>query len=114
MWLCFNDGFLSVVADKHDPSRLLVRARRRQDLLNAVGKETEIVETPDRDYRWRTFIGREDFTAIVGGRIDKIDYTNFKNSVKDHDLHDMYLDFWARHLRYQDQGRPVRRFDCSS
>lgn len=102
MWICFNDGFLSVVADKHDSTRLMVRARRKQDLLNAVGKEAEIVETPDRDYGWRTFIARKDFKAIVGGRIDKIDYTNFKNSVENYDLHEMHLDFWARHRRYQD------------
>jgi len=111
MWLCFNDGFLSVVADKDNPTRLLVRARRKQDLLNAVGKETEILETPDGDYRWRTFIGRADFKAIVGRRIDKIDYTNFKNSVKGHDLHELYLDFWTRHRRYQGQDRPEHRRD---
>ncbi len=108
MWLCFNDGFLSVVADKSDPTRLLVRARRKQDLVNVVGRDVQIVETPDRDYRWRTFIGLEQFKAVVGGRIEQVDYTNFKDSVKGHDLHKMYLDFWSTHRRYQDQDRSER------
>src|ERR1039457_5060556 len=29
MWICFNDGFVSVVSDKNNPDRLLVRARRK-------------------------------------------------------------------------------------
>lgn len=51
MWLCFNDGFLSVVADKANPARLMVRARRKVDLVNIFGHDVEIVETPDADYR---------------------------------------------------------------
>jgi hypothetical protein len=30
-----------------------------------------------------------------------IDYTNFKNSVQDDQLHDLYSDFWTLHYRYQ-------------
>jgi hypothetical protein len=31
--------------------------------------------------------------------------------VKDHDLHEMCLDFWTRHRCYQDQERPERHRD---
>jgi len=102
MWLCFNDGFVSVVADKNSPDRLLVRARRKQDLLNVVGTDAEIVETPHRDYRWRAFVGRDSFKVLLAARLDAIQYTNFKNSVKDDDLHEMYFDFWDLHHRYQE------------
>jgi hypothetical protein len=34
-------------------------------------------------------------------RIDGINYPNFKNSVKDDDLHNLYLAFWGDHHRYQ-------------
>jgi hypothetical protein len=105
MWLCFNDGFLSVVADKNNPASLLVRARRKQDLLNVCGKDVEVLKDAGTDYRWRTFVDRKAFSALVAARIDKIDYTNFKNSVKDHDLHGMYMDFWSRHYRYQEQEK---------
>jgi hypothetical protein len=63
------------------------------------------LRTPDADYRWRTFIGREQFKAVLSNRIDQIDYLNFKDSVKDGDLHDMYLDFWRRHKKYQSRDR---------
>jgi hypothetical protein len=105
MWICFNDGFLSVVADKNNPARLMVRARRKQDLLNACRNDVEVLKDAGTDYRWRAFVERKAFSALVTARIDKIDYTNFKNSVKDHDLHDMYMDFWSRHHRYQEKDK---------
>jgi hypothetical protein len=105
MWLCLNDGFLSVVAGKNDPARLLVRARRKQDLFSVCGNDVEVLKDVGTDYRWRTFVDGKAFSALVAGRVEKIDYTNFKNSVEDHDLHDMYMDFWSRHYRYQETDR---------
>ena len=87
------------------PARLLVRARRKQDLLSVCGKDVEVLKDAGTDYRWRTFVDRKAFSALVAARIDKIDYTNFKNSVKDHDLHVMYMDFWSRHYRYQETDK---------
>ena len=101
MWFCFTDGFLSVVADRNNEDRLMARARRRQDLLNVLGDTLEITETPKADYRWRAFVSRDHFKLIVSARIDDIDYTNFKNSVNDTDLHGMYSDVWSIHRCYQ-------------
>jgi hypothetical protein len=78
MWLCLNDSFLSVVTDKTDSSRLLVRARRQKDLVNAVGPDAKIENTLDHDYHWRTYISREDFKLLMMDRIDGIDYPNFQ------------------------------------
>ena len=102
MWICLNDGFLSVVADK-DSNDLLVRARRKVDLAN-VCSETEIQFTPNRDYAWRTYVNREAFKRIMMDRIDKINYPNFKDSISpaSNDLHDLYLNFWSEHAEYQD------------
>ena len=47
MWLCFNDAFLSAVTDKNDPARLMVRGRRKKDLINVFGDQAEIVENAD-------------------------------------------------------------------
>ena len=105
MWLCCNDGFLSVVADKNDPTRLLVRARRKQDLLNVCGKDVEVLEGAGSDYRWRRFVDRKTFAQLVAARVEKIDYTNFKDSVKLDDLHDLYMRFWNLHHGYQEQDR---------
>jgi hypothetical protein len=110
MWICTNTGFLSVVVDETDTTRLLVRARRKIDLQNVVG-DVNILETPERDYRWRTFIDREKFKEIVAARIDAISYTNFKDSVPGEyrQLHDMYTDFWMTHRSYQDKDPATRK-----
>jgi hypothetical protein len=73
MWLCLNSGFLSVVADKDDASRLMVRARRKTDLSNIFGANVEIIETPEADYWWRLFIDRDRFKALISTLIDGID-----------------------------------------
>ena len=104
MWICLNTGFLSVIADK-DPAKLIVLARRKRDLLNTFGPDANIVETMDRHYRWRVFIERESFKAVVAAQIDAIDYTNFKRSVKDKELHEMYTEFSQIHLQYQEKDR---------
>ena len=108
MWLCFNDGFLSVVSDKHDPARLMVRARRKQALLNVCGNDVEVIENAGTDYRWRTFIDRKTFSALVAARIDKIGYSNFKNSVADRDLHQLYMEFWELHRHYQEKDNSAQ------
>jgi hypothetical protein len=102
MWISLSDGFLSVVADENDPARLLIRARRQKDLEAFVGMNVQLDHTPNADYGWRTFISREVFKRLMVDRIDGINYTNFKNSVKDEDLHDLYLGFWQDHRRYQE------------
>jgi len=104
MWICLNTGFLSVIADK-DPRKLIVLARRRRDLLNTFGQDANVVETIDRHYRWRVFVDRESFKAVVAGQIDAISYANFKRSVKDKDLHEMYTEFSQIHLQYQEKDK---------
>jgi hypothetical protein len=94
VWICFSDAFLRLVADKHNPDKLMVSAHRKDDLLNVVGQDAEIVKTPDGDYCWRAFLSREDFKAPVGRRIDKIEYTNFEESVEDTSLRELYVRFW--------------------
>ena len=105
MWICLNDAFLSVVADKDNPERLLVRARRKSDLTSALGEDVEVIENAASDYRWRTFVDRSAVKELLERRIDTLSYTNFKNSVKSHDLHDTYMEFWHTHRRYQESDR---------
>jgi len=69
--------------------------------VNIFRQDTEVVETPDADYRWRVFHSRAEFKTLIDARVDGIEYTNFKNTVKDHDLHELYSDFWQAHRGYQ-------------
>jgi hypothetical protein len=112
MWFCFNDGFISVVADRDEESKLLVRARREQDIRNALSgypEKVEIFTDAGADYRWRAFVDRDTFAKLVEKKIiSTITYDNFKNSVKDRELHDLYSDFWNLHWAYQACDRAVK------
>jgi hypothetical protein len=113
-WICLNDAFVSVVKDRTDPKgqTLLVRARRREHLrafLGRHGKGVTILETEAADYRFRAKLPRAKLQAIMASRIDALDYDNFKNSVKDRELHDMYLTWWSDHLKMQEKAHPPQR-----
>lgn len=100
MWICLNNGFVSAVEKWGDPDRLIVRARRREHLADNFANWN--IEThDDRDYRYRIDISKEDFANIVKSRIMNIDYGNFKDSVRDDQLHNLYANFWTLHWRYQ-------------
>lgn len=107
MWICFNNAFVSVVSHP-DPScsdQLMVRARRRNHLTRLFGKRARVYESPERDYRFRTFVKRDEFARMVADKIEHIDYTNFKDSTMkvDPELEQLYLKFWLEHLNYQEK-----------
>lgn len=104
MWICHNEGFVSIVADRSNKDRLLVRARREEDLRAVLGdtaKKVEIFSDRGADYKWRAFVDRKVMSAIIANHILDIDYDNFKNSVKNDELHDLYAGFWQDHWNYQ-------------
>ena len=83
MWLFTTSGFLSVVAHHDRPGVLLVRARAREDIASfcdATGAPAP-VETPERDYRWRTTLPAAEVGAWLAGQAEAIDYGNFKDAV---------------------------------
>lgn len=100
MWLCFNDGFVSAVEDRYDPDGLIIRARRKAH-LEALFPDEFIHVTPKADYRYRVFISKRRFAEIVAEKIRSIDYYNFKNSVVEDELHDLYETWWFDHFQYQ-------------
>lgn len=94
MWVCFNNAFVSAVQDRDNPDGLVVRARRKKH-LEVIFPDREIIGMTGSDYKWRICVKKEEFAEIVRKSIMGIDYDNFKNSVKDKALHDMYLDVWS-------------------
>jgi hypothetical protein len=109
MWIAFNNAFVSVVQDKEDTSgkSLLVRARKRKHLQRALGEAHKIVETPKADYRWRARVSRDELSSILARHCQSLSYTNFKDSVREHDLHNMYTKWWLDH--YDMQQRHLER-----
>jgi hypothetical protein len=103
MWVCFNNAFVSAVQDRHNPDRLCVRARKREH-LERLFPNAEIITIPSRDYACRVFVTKPQFAELLARRVGEIDYPNFKNSVCEDGLHDLYADFWDLHWSYQESG----------
>ena len=80
MWIFTNKGFLSIVEDRDDPERLLVRARYEGDIERHFGGEVEVLELEGADYRFRAFLPREEVRTVIDRELSSLDYGNFKNS----------------------------------
>jgi hypothetical protein len=100
MWLCFNDGFISVVEYRHNREKLLIRSRHA-DILRSLFPTKRIIRNDARDYRYRVEATRAEFFPLIAERIMNIDYFNFKESVQDHELHRLYDDFSTLQQGYQ-------------
>ena len=88
-----NNAFLSIVADRNNPDRLLVRSRFRDD-INAIFPGAAVMETPDADYRFRAFLPRSLVSSRLLDVVGNIDYPNFKDSVFEDWRHDLYFKIW--------------------
>ncbi len=109
-----NDGFLSCVQDKDNPDMVFVRARVKDHLEQFVSSgspdwQNAIKSTPKNDYQWRIHMQKKDLAVFVAHRIMNINYGNFKNSVIDSDLHNMYDETWRSGVRYLD-SRSQKQF----
>lgn len=112
MWIALNNAFLSVVAPKArdipraetsivDP--LMVRARKAGHLRIAFPGR-RVYEWKGRDYPCRVFVPRAELMGIISAALWELDYDNFKNSVRDDELHDAYSAIWGVMHRYQHGG----------
>jgi len=93
MWICLNNAYFSIVADRNDSKKLLVRARRSGD-IEKVFNVQETVD-PRADYRFRAHIDRPLVNQVMIKQVDLINYDNFKNSVENQELHDAYMRIWS-------------------
>lgn len=125
MWVFTNKAFFSIVAPKlNDPAItsifngmthgdvakqfLLVRARRAGQ-IEAVFPAVEVIRVDHRDYRYRALVERHIVAEQFGKQAGAITYTNFKDSIRDRELHDMAADVWSVHHRYQMREREAPR-----
>lgn len=83
MWLITTRGFYSVVEHRSDPERLIVRARRREDMeaLAELIPDLEIFSDRRADYRWRAVVARSEWVVALAQLAAEIDYPNFKSAV---------------------------------
>jgi hypothetical protein len=85
MWIFTKFGFLSVVEDRDQADRLVIRARFQEDvealcrrIAGATGQDKVVwQQTGDADYPYGVTCGRETMAAIVEQLVREIDYTQF-------------------------------------
>ena len=104
MWIAMNDSFVSVVKDRTDADRVVVRARVKEDLVALFpDHQKDIVETEDSDYRFRLFLDQQYVAMTIEERVMGINYDNFKDSVKQPWRKAAYVQIWS--VMYQVQNK---------
>jgi hypothetical protein len=94
MWICLNDAFFSIVESEQDAAILKVRARRAGD-IERYFPSYPVVQIPRSDYAFRAFVPRREAAQVIAEALETLDYGNFKDSVRDPDLHEAYADVWS-------------------
>jgi len=100
MWLFTRYGFFSAVSARQgdgshgqpvDLTRMMVRARRREHLesllhhfANALTVRPDIHETESKDYRYRIFMPKAQWAAVLTAIGNDVDYDNFKDAAHEH------------------------------
>jgi hypothetical protein len=87
MWVFTTDGFVSAARwdrpDEHQ-GEVCLRARERATLERMRERNpalTEVVVTPDGDYRYRAWLPEHEFAALMAQLALEVDYPNFKSAV---------------------------------
>ena len=93
MWIGLNDGWLSIVANRNDDETLLVRARSESHIMSAF-PDCDMFVLKNADYPYRAYIERYHVANVVSQRLMETEYDNFKASVRDEKLHDLYTNMW--------------------
>jgi hypothetical protein len=107
MWIFTTDGFISAVAHREQPGKVLVRARRSEH-LRALFPDVEIECNPHADYRYRTVVERSYWLAKVLAHASMIDYCNFKGAIPDAEYHDACTAVWAEMHKLQPGSNPYK------
>lgn len=109
MWVMLNDAWLSIVADRDNEEFLLVRSRIRGAVAQTFGVEE--FEDIEADYQFRAFIQRDQVAGAISREVLGVNYPNFKNSVKDPQLHKAYSEVWSVgwHVQLKNQNKGIQR-----
>ena len=110
MWVFSKDGFFSIVQHKDDSEQMVVRARVRQDLVDAFG-DVKITESTHSDYRFRVFVSREKVGQFLASTVADLNYDSVKDNIDkdEEDRHKMLYAVWRAHWDLQHSRYPDER-----
>jgi len=105
MWVMTTRGFYSVVQHRDDPTKVMIRARCREDVdaIAALIPDAEPFQTDYSDYAWRIVTSASNWIGALTTIALAVDYDNFKNAVKSPKHKNAYLDVWSTMLRLDDR-----------
>ena len=99
MWIFLSNGFVSITRHKSHKDFLHVRARNPQHLLD-IWPDCEVKITPNADYTARASLPESIVIRTIMNYMEKIDYSNFKNTIDDHKFKTMAMRVWDQHFAY--------------
>ena len=84
------------MSTKFNENQLLVRARVKGD-IEKVFEDADVFEDENADYKYRSYICRENVANVISYELLKIDYDNFKSSVSKDEMHrsHAYMNVWS-------------------
>ena len=96
MWIVLNNSFLSIVKNRNNENQLIVRARVKGD-IEKIFEDADVFEDENADYKYRSYIKKENVANVISNELLKIDYDNFKSSVSkdDIDRSHAYMNVWS-------------------
>ena len=102
MWVMLNDSFLSIVENMNNPEELLVRARIKGD-IEKIFPKAKVFEDNNADYKYRTFLLKNEVANEIIKNISEINYDNFKNSISktDSERYLAYTKVWGELRKLQ-------------
>ncbi len=107
MWVITNKGFYSIVLvndtvttpDNTVEEIFAVRTRDKKHLSLAFPNKKVFVYDYS-DYQFRVYLTKGEAADFMLNVVDSINYTNFKNSIKDYSLHEFCTRIWALGLNF--------------
>ena len=106
-----NRAYFSIAENKNKTDELLVRARIEGD-IEKIFPNAIVKQWTGTDYRYRTSLPKKLVSKTIKKEIEKIDYSNFKDSVAPDDFqrHEAYYDVWFDLLELQKPQFPTKNF----
>lgn len=74
----------------------------RSSNIEAISKlfpDTDITETPNRDYRFRIVVPKQVAMAFIYAALETVDYPNFKDAIDDDNVHKLVYETWLSRVR---------------
>lgn len=100
MWVFARDGFFSVVEDRANKHKVLVRARLREDAVRAMARmrvpKSALQKTNTADYLYRFSVGKGVWADYLREEAMSINYDNVKDNIaKEAARHFAYMRVWS-------------------